>query len=829
MASVTTLSKKPKAPTVKRQTGTDRTLYATWTWDWTGTENVIAKWEYYTPGQGPFPGEEETCDPRGRSLYDPPSHATKVRCRLMAKGKYKNSDKEWKTNWSTATYYYMEDLPSLEPPQPTVTVDGYTLKAEIRDIDADALNCETVSFTVFYEHNNGFVKSSPKLTIKNRYVSWTTTVDPAYKYVVRAFTYNADGDKSDPSGYSSAVGVIPEAVSSITKLKAVSESSVRVEYGAATGADSYQIEYATDKSYFDSSGEVSSSSAKNTYAIITGLESGKEWFFRVRAVNESGESEWTAAKSIKIGEKPSAPTTWSSTTTAITGEQLILYWAHNSEDNSSQETAILELTIGGEKSEITIANNRPEEEKDKTSTYEIDTSAYPEGTKIKWRVKTKGIMPDYSDWSVLRVIDIYAKPSVAMSVTDVNGEGIDILAAFPIKIKATTSPKTQTPLSYHLTVVANEAYETVDTLGNTKLISKDAEVYNEFFDISTDYEHELSASNIDLENGISYTIKCLVAMNSGLTAEDTHIFTVGWGDYEGYEPEAELTFEEDTYSMVIRPYCAMYPMHYYKVEYKRGVYRLTEEEIPELEGVAVDGESTSDGYQVYEGITAENEEIFFAMVEDPEGILIEGVTMSVYRREYDGTFVEIGKGIENNGSSYITDPHPSLDYGRYRIVATDTATGAVIYSDVTGVPILCDSIIIQWDEEWRNFDSSAEAIELPSEPVWSGSLLKLRGNIDTEANNDNDVSLVEYIGREHPVSYYGTQRREASNWKAEIDRDDKETLYAIRRLAIWKGDAYVREPSGIGYWANVKVSYSQTHKEVTIPVSLAITRVAGGV
>ena len=63
----------------------------------------------------------------------------------------------------------------------------------------------------------------------------------------------------------------------------------------------------------------------------------------------------------------------------------------------------------------------------------------------------------------------------------------------------------------------------------------------------------------------------------------------------------------------------------------------------------------------------------------------------------------------------------------------------------------------------------------------------------------------------------------------EIDKEDEETLYALRRLAIWMGDVYVREPSGSGYWANVSVSFSQTHCELTIPVNLSITRVAGGV
>ena len=88
--------------------------------------------------------------------------------------------------------------------------------------------------------------------------------------------------------------------------------------------------------------------------------------------------------------------------------------------------------------------------------------------------------------------------------------------------------------------------------------------------------------------------------------------------------------------------------------------------------------------------------------------------------------------------------------------------------------------------------------------------------------------MIKYAGRKRPVSYYGTQLGEKSTWNVEIPKHDKETLYAIRRLSIWMGDVYVREPSGSGYWANIEISYSQTHCDTTIPITFNITRVEGG-
>ena len=108
-------------------------------------------------------------------------------------------------------------------------------------------------------------------------------------------------------------------------------------------------------------------------------------------------------------------------------------------------------------------------------------------------------------------------------------------------------------------------------------------------------------------------------------------------------------------------------------------------------------------------------------------------------------------------------------------------------------------------------------------------ILKLPYNIDVSDSHSLDVSLVSYIGRKRPVSYYGTQLGQTSTWNLEIVKNDKETLYGLRRLAIYMGDVYVREPSGSGYWASISVSFSQTHCEMTIPVTLNITRVEGGV
>ena len=259
------------------------------------------------------------------------------------------------------------------------------------------------------------------------------------------------------------------------------------------------------------------------------------------------------------------------------------------------------------------------------------------------------------------------------------------------------------------------------------------------------------------------------------------------------------------------------------VNYKNGKYIETNEELKTIQnGISVDGYVTDTGRQVYN-----DNGKYFCIIEEGRIKEVTGAMLSVYRRTHDGKFVEIAKEIDSSNNTFITDPHPSLDYARYRIVATDKRTGGVSYTDIMSEYIGDNSIIIQWDESWSNFGISNNTDVQINEN--GGSLLRLPYNVSISDNNTPDVSTVNYIGREHPVSYYGTQLGVSSTWSTEIEKSDIDLLYAIRRLSTYMGDVYVREPSGVGYWANVKVSYNKNYDSLTIPITLNVTRVEGGV
>ena len=754
------------------QAGTERLVYATWNWSQEQTKGYNVRWYYdtgNTDGSGTiwFIGDDSTVNKK-QSTYTAPSNAKRVRFVVQPVSEtYTSNNTEvsyWTADWSTERIYNFESNIPTTPSAPEVTLKNYLLTASLNNSDTDAT---IIQFQVLKDNSTIFATAQVTIEGDYKYAEYSCYVDAGSEYKVRCRGCR-NSLYSEWSEYSSKVTTIPATPSGFTECKAKTSTSVYLEWDAVNTAKSYDIEYTTKKDYFDSSDKTTTvNRIESTRYEKTGLENGDTYFFRLRAVNDSGESPWSEISSVVVGKAPEAPTTWSSTTTVVTGEPLTLYWVHNSEDGSSQVRAELELTINGTTTTYTIENTTDEDEKDKTSFYTINTSEFLEGNKLLWRVRTCGVTEVYGDWSIQRTVDVYTPPTLTLIVTNSNGEAFETLTNFPIKVKGTAGPTSQTAIGYHLTVISNDTYETVDSLGNSKYVNKGDVIYSRYFDNSRELSTTLSASELSLENNMSYTITCVVSMNSGLTAESSSIFKVAWGESQ-YFLNCKISINKANYSVAINPYC-----------------------------------------------------------KNSSGELIDDVTLAVYRREFDGKFTELASNVDNVRNMFINDPHPALDYARYRIVATSKTTGQVEYYDVPAKPVGGKAAIIQWNEAWSDFD--ATITDTLASPVWSGSMLQLPYNIDVTEGNNRDVELVEYIGREHPISYHGTQLGTSLTWKTDIPKTDVETIYALRRLQNWAGDVYIREPSGNGYWAVVTISFNINHCTTVIPVSISITRVEGGI
>lgn len=722
-------------------------------------------WFYATGGGVWFDGGTSNVK-LTNATYNFPSNASKVKVEVKPVSKTYQSNGQTLSYWtgtSAAKEYLVSELPPEKLSTPIVTLNKYTLTAKIDNIE-DA-KCEDVEFEV-YKDDTKF--ASGKTTVRTARAAYTCQIAAGGKYRVRARGINYVGGSAvygEWSAYSSETTAVP-AIPTNVKVSVETKTSVRVSWNADPTATEYVVEYTTNKDYFDSSNEVKSLTVETNYAMVTGLETGHEWYFRVCGKNSQGESGWSEIVYKIIGTKPEPPTTWSLTSTAVVGEDVILYWVHNSEDGSKQNEAQIELTVDGQATIETVDTSGEEvedDEIDKQYSYTVDMSKYPDGAEILWRVRTRGITYEYSDWSVQRTINVYAPPVATLTL----GDGSGTLSAFPFSITTKAGPSSQNALSYHISITSIYSYRTEDYTGQTVIVNAGDEVYSNIFIYSgNSFTLNLLPENVILENSQVYKVTVTVSMNSGLTVEVSENFTVSWSE-ENYMPDAQIAIDRDSLTAYIKPYCTN--------------------------------------------------------VED--GSLYTDVVLSVFRREYDGTFTEIASNIENYGDISVTDPHPSLDYARYRIVARNISTNVIGFTDLPAQPVNEPSIVIQWNEAWTPFDYDEDSA--PEIPFYVGSMLKLPYNVDTTEDYNPDSSMVEYIGRKHPVGYYGTQKGSTATWNTDIPKYDKETIYGIRRLAAWSGNVYVREPNGTGYTANIKVSMSIKHLELVVPVTFEVTRVEG--
>lgn len=768
---------------------TDSSMVASWTFDTkknAHTDHYDVEWQYTTGNTNKsgaviwFTGEEGTAKGK-QTTYNVPSNAIWVRFRAKpVSGTYKSGKTEkyyWTGEWCARKKFAFKkkNVPDV-PPAPTVSISGNKLTAVVDNYTGTNISAANKSKIEFQIVKNDTVSLTTKrVSITKRRAALSQKIALGGRYKVRVRGTNKYGE-SDWTEYTDNVTTIPTAVKEISKIKATSANSVELTWSAATAATEYEIQYADTSGKFDVSDDVQSISTGNTKRthLISGLGSGQRWYFRVRGKNSEGEGGWSGKKSIVVGSKPSAPTTWSYYSTSTPSKAIVLNWQHNTEDGSDQTEASIIVTVkrGSSETSKTFTVTTASSITINNAGNKLNPAELLDGDILSWQVKTKGAISTYSPLSTARTITIYAEPTASIDVQGAaSSDDPSVFTSYPFAVTLTAQPATQSVISFNFTLTADKSYQTVDELGRVTNVREGDVIFSKYITgpEGNTATFNITPGDVHLENGSSYTANVVAGMSSGMQAEASSTFSVEF-DEDEFELEAEIGVNSDTLEAVIRPYCIG----------------------PEY------------GEQLY-----------------------SGATLGVYRREPDGTFTEIQSDISMADNITVTDPHPALDMARYRITATSLTTGRVTYFDATGVDVNEPSIVIQWDEDWSDYNANGE--DESSEPAWSGSMLKLPYDVDVSDKYAPDVSLVEYIGREHPVSYYGTQKGHTSGWKTAIQKSDTERLYAIRRLARYSGDAYVREPNGTGYWAQVNVSYDIEHDSEVISVSFDVTRVEGGI
>ena len=181
---------------IRLEAGTDRTLFATWSWGKAHTDHYRVEWSYYT-GQGVwFAGNEEDLKEGSsignvRATYNPPANAQRVSVMVKPYSETytkKSGNKEqtlsyW-TAYNTFAYYDFIDLQiPAKPSVPTVTIsDRFRLVAEIFNITDP--NTSHVEFQVVQDDVKMVKHGITDLATTVARYGWD--IDAGHNYKVRA-------------------------------------------------------------------------------------------------------------------------------------------------------------------------------------------------------------------------------------------------------------------------------------------------------------------------------------------------------------------------------------------------------------------------------------------------------------------------------------------------------------------------------------------------------------------------------------------------------------------------------------------------------------------
>lgn len=664
---------------------------------------------------------------------------------------YVAEKKNWFTGKADAEEAWADAKTVLPPETPELSISGgtsVTVKCSANDPYVDRHEC------ALYQLVGGTWKcvstKSSSTTAQARTFSFTG-LQPGGTYRARSRTRRENGKWSKWSGFTSNAVLVPPRPSRAPSMSARVEG-VLVSWGACQGATEYEVAYAETANQLESSSQ-SSTASQGITSIVLPLQVGKTCYAKVRAKNATGESAWSAAAGpLRYGTRPDPPTVWSEASAVIVGQSVALCWAHNSTDDSAQTAAEVSVNTGsGWLTAKTLAG---------AMRVELPSGSYADGTTLQWRVRTKGIVDQWSEWSETRAVRIWEQPTLVVAVPET-------VEALPIGITVDPHAASQWPVSADVSIVAVEEHTVSNPDGTERTVRAGEAVWSAHYDSPPDpIEVSVSAGDVSLDSPQAYGVTAVVAMSSGLSCSGTAQFSVN--------------FEEIEFSLA----CDIDPNGRWAAEVEP-----------------------------------------YALAEAEDGSVSHApVRLAVYRHETDGTMTALVRNMPNDGTYSLIDGHAPFGTARYRAVATVEATGQVAYVDASEDVIDSESILIQWGDSLTEVEHAPDGVAVEGEAPAS-TCLELVGNIEMTESRDPDVALIEYIGRKHPVPYYGTQLGQTSDWSCVIEKEDEESLSLLREIAAMGEPVYVREPLGDGYWAHVVPSWSSGYGSGLVKVSLAVTRI----
>lgn len=562
-------------------------------------------------------------------------------------------------------------------------------------------------------------------------------------------------------------GSVPSAPTGVVASQTDTAGTIRVKWNWAWDeANSAELSWANHEDAWESTDEPSTFEIDDIHAAqwnISGLETGKKWYVRVRLLKTSTDDAKTYGPysetiEVDLSSAPAVPVLQLSQSTITPDGSTIASWVYSTTDGTEQAYAEIceaEVSSSGVIYGEVIAHTE--------SAQSITLSA-----------KEKGWLPGYSYGLAVRVVSASGK------VSDSWSDPVFVSVAEPlIAVIASTSLQEKT-------VPADEEKQTTRTVlsltempltatvtgagagGETILSIERAEDYRMLrpdeskmdghkgeivAEVVQSGEETITIDRDDLrglfDDGAQYLMRATVKDGLGQSAEATLEFEVHW-DHQAIMPKASVRVDNAEYISIITPIA-------------------------------------------------------------PEGAA-EGDTVDIYRLSADLPELIIEDG--QFGTAYV-DPFPAIgEHGGHRVVFK-TANGDYITEDQR-----LAWIDLGYDD-YDELETEYNIIDFDDEQIL------FQYNVDISNTWEKDFKRTAYLGGSVQGDWNPAVNRDSSIDTVVMVEADSDTIKAMRRLAEYPGICHIRTKDGSSFAADIQVKegikYSEAHKLASY--SLSIMRV----
>ncbi|MBR2653270.1 MAG: hypothetical protein IKD59_01835, partial [Lachnospiraceae bacterium] len=210
------------------------------------------------------------------------------------------------------------------------------------------------------------------------------------------------------------------APANVAVVESPLEGSVRVSWTWSwSAASEAEIAWADNEYAWESTNEPSTYRVKDNFAtswIVAGLEADKTWFFRVRLIDTSGDTEvvgpWSEMVSYNLAGNPERPALFLSKSVISPGDTVVARWVYIASGNDEQEYAEICLVTYDEDTGDpiygdVIATAGAEQSVEIAREWETDTTYY-------LALRTTSNTGRQSEWS--EVASLFVAPPVSISL-----------------------------------------------------------------------------------------------------------------------------------------------------------------------------------------------------------------------------------------------------------------------------------------------------------------------------------------------------------------------------------------------------------------------------